>query len=251
MTKHSTLRDLVDQVCNKIDPERPERYFTRLFGHAKSGLQELGFGGGAGGQSLKTILLDLGPDRIATLPEDYVEWVAVGQEYADKAGTMRVRNLAYGPSVSLTAPIEPFLDPTPLSTPIDPLNWPCYTYWGWAGGELCGYGHGEYRQEFRIDRQENVLRASSLVDATLPLVFQYLSSDATPRTDTPIHPYLHRPLECWINWQWWQYRKDWNAAAIWEKQYKGAVAGMRKRFDPTTREGISEALRTAFRNSPQ
>lgn len=249
MTKHSTLRALVDQAALKIDAERPERYFARLWPFAVSGLQELTLAG-AGGHSVKTILLDLGPDRIATLPDDFVDWAAVGQEYADAAGTMRVRQLAYGPTLSTTAPVEPFLDPAPLSTPVDTAAWPCYDYWGYAGGALCGYGWGEYRQEFTIDPKERVLRASSLIDAALPLVFQYIAADERLTTETPVHPYLHRPLECWVLSEWWSHKQNWTAAAKWEKAYHGAKAAMKARFDPTTMAGITAALHEAFRQTP-
>ncbi|GGG61283.1 hypothetical protein [Hymenobacter glacieicola] len=244
MPNHSTLRELVDTVALKIDAERPERYFTRLWPFAVSGLQELGFSG-AGGHSLKTILLDVGVDRVATLPDDYLEWVAVGQGFSDAAGTRRVRNLAYGPSLNLHAGYEPFLDPAPLDAPVD-TAWPAYQYFGWDGASLCGYGYGEYREEFRIDPKDRVLRVSSLIDAADPLVFQYLSSDSTPTAGTPLHPFLHRPLECYILSEWWSHKQNWTASAQWMKKYLGAKTSMQKRFDPSTREGIQEAISSAY-----
>ena len=149
------------------------------------------------GQTLKTILLDVGPDRVCELPADYLDFVVVGRRYGE-----RIRTLAHNPKLSPLPPVEPFLDREPLGSAVG-LDWPAYDYAGWDGDSLRGYGWGEWREEFTIDPQERTLRLSSLLGSDEPLYLQYVSADLCPHKATPLHPFYALCLEYWCLWQYY------------------------------------------------
>ena len=192
------------------------------------------------GQTVKTILLDVGPDRVAELPNDYLDFVMVGRQVGDK-----VRNLAHNPKLSPLPPVEPWLDRTPLSAAVLP-DWPCYTYAGWDGGALYGYGWGEYREEFTIDAREGTLRLSSVIGPDEPLFFQYISADLTPHKATPLHPAYALALEYWVLWQM-HLRKNENApAANYERLYCKARDKARSQLSPFSYDSLNAILRASY-----
>jgi hypothetical protein len=178
------------------------------------------------GQTVRTILLDVGPDRVAELPEDYLDFVMVGRQSGD-----RVRNLAHNPRLSPLPPVEPFLDRTPLDALVG-FDWPCYEYAGWNGDSLYGYGWGEYREEFTIDATNRTLRLSSLIGPDEPLFFQYISADLSPHKATPLHPAYALCLEYWVLWQMHLRKNENGPAGNYERLYKAARSKARAQLSP-------------------
>lgn len=207
---YTTVDAVIIDTCHKIG-DMGLRKYAQLFAHALSWFTA--DYNPESGQTLKTVLLDVSPDRTANLPDDYLDFVVVGRQYGDK-----IRTLAHNPKLSPLPPVEPFLDRTPLDVYPDAL-WPCYEYAGWGGGSLYGYGWGEYQEEFTFDAQDRTLRLSSMMTTDEPLYFQYRSSDLNPGKPTPLHPAYALTLEHWMMWHYHLYKGETGPAQMHERYY--------------------------------
>lgn len=231
MDKFSTLDSIVRQLI--LEQQLPdERRYHVYLAYGYSFLNGEYPAGASGGHALKTVLLDVGPDRIAELPPDYVQLVSLGRVVGDK-----VRNLAYNDKI-----LDPRLLAAVPGTPgygnqAQPpaQGWPVITYWGGSllgltGWDGLGYGWGEWGEEFAIDAQEGTIRLSSALGGPEagPLVLQYQSNDLCPGKPTPIHPYWQMALKEWMLWNWYDKAKE-NPSmaarheAAYNKQRKKAI----------------------------
>ncbi|UYZ60101.1 hypothetical protein [Hymenobacter latericus] len=243
MSQFSTIDKVVKQTCQQLGDALNRKYFDLLpYAYAWLGEHRA-----SSSRELKTVRLFVGPDRVAMLPDDYVDWVTVGREYAGPKGEALVRNLAFNPRLSLLDPVEPFLDRVPLDECPD-TAWPVYHY---VGGEspVCGYGWGEYREEFTIDAQERTLRLSSLLNPDEPLYFQYVSNGLNPSAATPIHEYCHENLRWYLLWQLWLMKGD-NRYQEAEKNYWRTHRKMNGRLKPYTQAMFEAQMREAFSQTP-
>ena len=220
---YTTVDAVLIATCLKIGDKNLSKYAV-LNAHATSWF--MADYNPESGQTVRTILLDVGPDRVAELPEDYLDFVMIGRQ----VGAL-VRNLAHNPRLSPLPPVEPWLDRVPFDA-LAGQDWPCYQYAGWDGAALCGYGWGEYREEFTIDEQQRVLRLSSVVGTDQPLFFQYISADLTPHKATPLHPAYALALEYWCLWQWHLRKNESGVAANYERLYGKARDKARSQLSP-------------------
>ncbi|GAC1368611.1 MAG: hypothetical protein NVS3B25_21290 [Hymenobacter sp.] len=193
------------------------------------------------GQALKTVLLDVGPDRVAELPADYLDFVVVGRQQGE-----RIRTLAHNPKLS---PLPPAPDPVPaLGSPVA-LDWPAYVYTGYTGGSLTGYGWGEFREEFTVDVVERTLRLSSLLGPAAvdgPLFLQYVGGLLCPGTATPLHPYYADALELWVLWHLNLRKGDATAAANYERLYYVALRKARRQLQPFSAADLRAIIRQSY-----
>lgn len=237
MDKYSTLDTIIRQLLLEQGETTERRYPAMLsYGYAfLNGEYPVGAGGGT---VLKTTLVDVGADRVADLPEDYMEFVSLGRIYGDK-----VRNLAYNASL-----VPEGLSQPPAAGVIGYGNvgfapaagWPVFSYWGWeelglSGWDGRGFGWGEWGDEFAIDREERTIRLSSALGGyeAGPLLLQYHSNNLSPGKPTPIHPYWQQALKEWMLWQWYSKAKEnFQAAGLHKAEYYAQRAKAMRRTDP-------------------
>lgn len=215
---YATLDSVIHQTLNLLEEPNPQRHYGRLLGLANKWFNETN----AAGARPKTILLDVGPDRVAALPPDYVDFLSLGLEVRGK-----VRNLAYNPALNLFD-AEPFVDPPSLDLDVD-TAWPRWEYPGWLhnGAPVYGYGYGEYQQDFTVDTQERVLRLGSVFQPEQPLIFCYQSNARTPGQATPIHENEQNQLDYYLRWQFYLGKKEVGLAREFERLYYNARKQLR------------------------
>lgn len=234
---YTTVDAVIIATCLKLGDKNLSKYAV-LNAHATSWF--MADYNPESGQTVKTILLDVGPDRVAELPEDYLDFVMVGRQVGD-----RIRNLAHNPKLSPLPPVEPFLDRAPLDALVG-HDWPSYEYAGWNAGSLYGYGWGEYREEFTVDARERTLRVSSLIGTDEPLFFQYISADLNPHKATPLHPAYALALEYWMLWQMHLRKNENGPAANYERLYKAARNKARAQLSPFSYESLQAIISASY-----
>lgn len=234
---YTTVDAVIIDTCHKLGDMALRKYAT-LNAHATSWF--MFHYNAESGQTLKTVLLDVGPDRVCNLPDDYLDFVVVGRQFGD-----RIRNLAHNPRLSPLPPVEPFLDRIPLSEFVD-TSWPNYTYAGFDGGALQGYGWGEYREEFTIDPIERTLRLSTIIEVDKPLFFQYVSADLCPHKATPLHPYYALALQYWVLWQMHLLKNEAGPAANYEKLYYQYFRRAQAKLSPFSYAALEDILRASY-----
>ncbi|GAA4391872.1 hypothetical protein [Hymenobacter koreensis] len=212
-TPYTTIANVVRTVADTLSDPNPNRLQAQFRGFAHMWHNDHN----AEGRYPKTVLLDVGPDRVTELPADYVDYLVVGRE---QGGT--VRNLCYNPALSIVA-VEPFDAPAVLTDEVNEA-WPTWCYPGIerAGKPVQGYGYGEYREEFVIDEAERVLRVGSLIEPGTVLVLSYIGSAVDPGKPTVVHPYDVTPLTYFILWQHCLRKKDLAMSREYEKQFRNA-----------------------------
>lgn len=140
-----------------------------------------------------TVEIMLQSDRSAKLPDDFLDWLVVGQRQGDS-----VVNLCFNERVTRLPPVTESDAPDTTDTPVALLKVP---YDGYLYGELYGYGGGEYpANEFVIDKDLGVLYTNSEVQPG-PLYLQYIFNPDKPNIATPIAIDYMMPLEYWLEWQ--------------------------------------------------
>lgn len=247
MDKYSTL----DTVCRQLSHDmgrEDERLYNLFLGYGYNFFNggEYPAGAGGGTTTLKTVLLQVNADRMADLPDDYVEFVSVGRVIGN-----HVRNLSYNAALvpdGLTTPPEPgVIGYGDLSHPVTFA--PAYAYWNWeslglTGWDGYGYGWGEFRDEFAIDRAEGTIRVSSQIEPFgQPLVFQYQSNDNAPGKPTPVHPYWHQALKAWMLWHWYSKAKENFQSANYHKaEYLRERKAAIRRTDPTSYADVTALI---------
>lgn len=237
MDKYSTLDTIVRQLLLEMN-EPTERRYPLLLAYGYSFLNGEYPVGAGGGNPLKTTLLEVGFDRSADLPSDYIEFVSVG-----RVAGQHVRALAYNARLAPAGLLQ-----TPPAAGYGSLlaapaaSWPSYTCLGWetlglTGWDGCCYGWGEWAEEFAIDREQGTLRLSSALAGSEggPLLLHYHSSDQTPGAPTPIHPYWQQALKYWMLWQWYYKAKEnFSAAREAKAEYYAERKKALRRTDTTT-----------------
>ena len=234
---YTTVDSVLIATCHKMG-DMGLRKYAQLYAHALSWFTA--DYNAESGQTLKTVLLDVGPDRMAQLPDDYLDYVVVGRRSGDY-----IRNLSHNPKLSPLPPVEPWLDPIPLGLAVG-LDWPCYEYAGWEGGSLYGYGWGEYREEFTIDAQERMLRLSSLIGTDEPLYFQYVSNDLNPGKPTPLHPAYALALEHWLMWHLHLYKNETGPAQLHKQEYYAARLKALRATTPFSYADLNAIIRQSY-----
>lgn len=235
---YTTVDAVIIATCLKMGGENPLRKYAQLYAHARSWFTA--DYNAESGQTLKTVLLDVGPDRVAELPGDYLDWVLVGRQAGDQ-----IRLLAHNPQRS---PLAPVAVPTAVASfDASPESWwPCYSFAGWPGGTLFGYGWGEYREDFSVDAPGGTLRLSSAVTPDQPLYFQYISSDLQPGKPTPLHPAYALALEYWMLWQLHLRKNELAPAGNYERLYLGARKKARAQLSPFSLASLEAILRASY-----
>lgn len=234
----TTVDAVIIATCLKIGGQNPLTKYAQLYAHARSWFTTNY--NPESGQTLKTVLLDVGPDRVAELPGDYLDWIVVGRQSVDK-----IRLLAHNPKLSPLAAV----DAPATAIPFDSCPeswWPSYQFAGWAGGSLLGYGWGEYREEFTVDAAAGILRLSSAVVPDQPLYFQYVSSDVTPGKPTPLHPAHALSLEYWMMWQLHLRKNELAPAGNYERLYYGARKKANAQLSPFSLSSLEAIVRASY-----
>lgn len=234
---YTTVDAVIIATCHKLG-DMALRKYAQLNEHAKSWF--LADYNPESGQTLKTTLLDVGPDRAVQLPDDYLDFVVVGRQYGE-----RLRTLVHNPKLSPLPPVEPWNDRHPLGCEVD-AAWPLYEYAGYDGTRLCGYGWGEWREEFAIDPAERTLRVSSLIAPDEPLVLQYVSADLCPHKATPLHPYYALTLEYWLLWQMHLRKNEMGPANNYERLYHLARKKARAQLSPFSYADLQAIINQSY-----
>ena len=237
MPNYTTVDAVLIDTCHKLG-DMALRKYAQLNAHATSWF--LSDYSAETGQTLKTVLLDVGPDRVCELPNDYLDFVVVGRQSGD-----RIRNLAHNAKLSPLPPVEPWADRAPLDALVG-TDWPSYAYAGWEGGNLRGYGWGEYHEEFTIDPVGRTLRLSSLLSIDMPLFFQYVSADTCPHKATPLHPFYAMALQYWILWQLHLLKNEAGPAANYEKLYYRFFRKAKARLSPFSYASPQAIIRASY-----
>jgi len=236
MDKYSTLDSVVRQLMLE-QGETTERRYPVFLAYAYAFLNGEYPAQEEGGKTLKTVLIEVGYDREARLPSDYVELVSVGRIVGNKVRTLSYNAALVPEGIMQSAAKAGYgdLGVAPQKT------WPAITYWGWetlglTGWDGCGYGWGEYDNEFVIDKVRGTILLSSALGGpdSGPLLLQYQSNDLAPGKPTPIHPYWQMALKEWMLWQWYEKAKeDLRLAGKHEANYYKQRGKAIKRTDPT------------------
>ena len=234
---YTTVDAVLIATCHKIGDTALRKYAV-LNAHALSWF--MADYNPESGQTLKTVLLDVGPDRVAYLPDDYLNFVVIGREMGG-----RIRTLANNPVLSPLPPAEPWLDAAGLDV-VPGADWPRYDYAGWDGAALHGYGWGEFREEFAIDLTERTLRLSSLLGPNEPLYLQYVSADLSPHKATPLHPSYALTLEYWLLWQMHLRKNELGPATNYERLYAGARRKARAQGSPFSAADLQAIIDSCY-----
>jgi hypothetical protein len=210
---YATLDSVIHQTQNLLDDPNPQRHYGKLLGFAHKWFSETN----AAGARPKTILLDVGPDRVAALPPDFVDFLCLGRQVGNK-----VRNLAYNANLSLYD-TEPFVEPPSLDLDVNEA-WPSWQYAGWEvdGKPVVGYGYGEYSEDFTIDTTERVVRLGSIFHPGEPLILCYQATMHTPGQATPIHENEQNQLDYYLRWQFYLAKGNLSMSREFERLYSNA-----------------------------
>ena len=234
---YTTVDAVIIDTCHKIGDMELRKY-GQLHAHSLSWFTT--DYNAESGQTLKTVLLDVGPDRVANLPDDYLDYVVVGRQVGQY-----IRTLAHNPKLS---PLPVLADDVARFSVcmIPQAWWPTYNYVGYDGGSVCGYGWGEYREEFTIDARERTLRLSSLLGTDEPLYFQYVSSDLNPGKAMPLHPAYGLCLSYWMLWQWYLMKNEQGPARSFETLYYRFRTKARLQLSPFSMAELQRIIHSAF-----
>lgn len=239
---YATLDSVIHQTLNLLEEPSPQRHYGKLLGLANKWLNETN----AAGARPKTILLDVGPDRTAALPPDYVDYLSLGRMVGNK-----VRNLAFNPALSLFD-VEPFVEPPSLDLEVDE-SWPRWQYPGLLhlGQPVYGYGYGEYREDFTVDTTERVIRLGSLFYPSEPLILCYQSNARTPGQATPIHESEQSQLIAYLLWWFYLTKKEAGLAAQFKAEYYNARTQLRIQRNPFGYAELKQLLADNYTQLPR
>lgn len=239
---YATIDGVIHQTLNLLQEPNINRYHGMLLGLAHKWYNETN----AAGARPKTTLLDVGPDRIAALPPDYVDYLTLGRQVGNK-----VRNLAYNPRLSLFD-VEPFVEPPSLELEVDE-TWPRWEYPGLHldGAPVFGYGYGEYREDFVVDTLDRVIRLGSVFYPNEPLILCYNSNDRTPGLATPIHPDEQSQLIEYLRWQFYLGKKEVGLAREFERLYYNARRQRRLHANPFGYAELAATLADRYTQLPR
>lgn len=193
-----TLDQLITEACEQFAPaDAPTRYYTAALPHAQAFRREL-----ISSTSRETItaLLQVGPDRTAALPDNYVEYERLGALSDDEQS---VYPLSCGDTRAYTT--------APISI-VYPHDW-------------MRIGH------FQIDPKQGVVTCNSLVPTDTILVLEYKSFGAADGEDIAIDPLAHSWGISFILERLHAQKKDWNAVAY----HKGEAVKEKDKYKARTR----------------
>jgi len=182
----------------------PIHYYVEFLVHATTCLRELSF------DTLKvinTVELKLDAGGAVTVPDDFQDWVAVGQRIGQKvrplAQTNTITQLTNSDSTGAVIPYG--------QSEIAPLDafttWPAAFYWTNINefGEYLGRAYG-YDTEaaspngFKFFRERNQIQfLETLTSQTI--VLDYISDGQNADNATKVNPYAQSTIEAFINWK--------------------------------------------------
>jgi hypothetical protein len=187
--KYYTVGAIVDYVLET--EELPDVYWDKLLNWGLWWLRELHFDRA---QEEKTCKLKMDKVRTVELPDDYVDWVAVGIQIGNFWKLLSVNNDMHK------------LPPTPspeggslyganlnyIPTGIDFGNYGGFTFFNFGGSSINSVGGGvPYKGHFQIINRPHgkAIQFNSLVNRTHVIV-DYISDGFTPCKETVLKPYF-------------------------------------------------------------
>jgi hypothetical protein len=188
-----TLDMLISEACELFAPnDAPTRYYDAGMKHAKAFRRELIQ---TTSRENRTAFLEIGNDRTAALPDDYVQYARLGVLSDDEQS---IYPLIYSDDIPLTE-----RSTYPSSA------WPCE--WMRTGG-------------FRIDNETRRVVCNSLVPQFTILVLDYKAFGAETGEDIAIDPLCHTWAVQYILRELHKQKKDWQSAGEAERDMNRAKA---------------------------
>lgn len=196
----------IDKIVRRtlLAKRLPIHYYVEFLVHATSCLRELTM------DTLKvinTVELPLDTASNIYLPDDCLDWVAIGQRIGQRvrpvAQTNNITQLTNSNSAGATVPFG-----QSESAAIDAFStWPAAFYWtnvdefGEYLGRAYGYdtesaspnGFKFFREEGRIQFTETFTGGTAMID--------YISDGQNLDNATRVNPYAHATIEAYINWK--------------------------------------------------
>lgn len=186
MAPFLTLGQLITEACELFDPAgQPTRYFSSALKHGEAFRRKLITGTH---REDRTDYLEVGGDRTAELPSDFVKYTRLGVLSDDE---LTIYPLLYDGSV-----------PASGRTILQPADFP--HEWMHLGG-------------FRIDQQTHRIVCNSLVPEHTVLVLDYKTFGATVGEDIAIDPLAQSWGQKFILTELYKQKKDWASATTYAK----------------------------------
>ena len=150
MDKYSTLDSVVRQLMLE-QGENTERRYPVFLAYAYAFLNGEYPAQDGGGKTLKTVLIEMGYDREARLPNDYVELVSLGRIVGNKVRTLSYNAALVPEGIMHSAAKTGYGDMSiaPQAT------WPAITYWGWETLGLTGWDGRGYGWQWWVTADEH------------------------------------------------------------------------------------------------
>ena len=198
---------------------------------------------------IKTVQLAVQANRTADLPDDYVDWVRVGQQVGSYILNLAFnRDLSLMPDADVTFPTGATPDASPYA--VQQANLSLYPFMGWSGGALAGYGAGGYRREFVVDKADRQIRLNSQLNA-YPLYLEYIGSDTRNGPETMVDPRAKMAAEYYILWQYSLRKKELGPAQNYERLYYRERENIVRRSDEFTFDALYAILDDNYGHQPR
>jgi hypothetical protein len=197
--KYFSVDKIVKSLLVKLEETGLNKYakFVEL---AFDFLDELTFDTKA--QEVRTISLEMQPDRTICLPRDYMDYIKIGIQIGDK-----IKVLSQNNKMSLLPPTKDTpklaIDALDVSVRI-PFNNYINEYGEHQGG-IYGYGNGGYYGDFVVDEQKRIIRFSSDMPV-MPIYIEYISNCSCSCEEDYVHPYAKKAMEYYILWQHYHHK---------------------------------------------
>jgi hypothetical protein len=218
--------------------------YDRLLGFALRGVKKIAFDAARG---VKTVSIDLLPNKTIQLPDDYVDYVKIGIQQGDKVLTFTCNN-----DLALLRPTE--RDGETFNTPEDAPKigegvW-FYNYFdGTHTGRIYGYGSGRNPiGYFRVDREKCNIAFSGDVEASC-IYMEYITNGLSCDCNTTIHPFFEETLIAWILWHYHKSKDNISLARMEETRYKEELRLARRKFTGFTKKDLMETFRRHYKLS--
>lgn len=205
---YTTLDKCVKHVMVSQDIATDSHYYNRYLVFAKRGLKDITFDFAVARETC-TVALTLDSQNSAPLPDDFVDWVAVGEKYGDRIaryhfnpGLTKYRNKdGCGNELANTAKNPMNLEDLALGGYWFGPYYNSYMRNGEFVGGIYGATDGTDRPTFEIDYKRcEIFFSSDVSNARDVILMEYLPLEWAAGKDTQIHIYFEEAMIAFIYW---------------------------------------------------
>jgi len=234
-----TLDDIIRRylAMNRL----PLHYYVPMLVIAKQGLEEMHFDTL---QKVKHVVIPVGANFQATLPEGFVEEISVGLEIGDKVkmiGYDRKLNPRDNDDLSFDQSSDQYYSGASLNDASAYME-NYFNEYGSFLGRL--YGRNvTWTEGYTINREEGFIRINNKAPEIEEIHLVYLSLPEKVNNKSVVHPFAQRALIEFIGWQTSRYFQKPNVVSYNERQYYNEYRKLRARMNKMTTVEIKRSIR--------